>query len=331
MGRRMTEEGDAPPRRRLLFVAANPSIDRLYELDRLIEGEIHRPRAVVAVPGGKGLNAARAAARLGGQVTAVGIVAGRSGDWIDERLAELGIERRFARSGGETRTCVSIVDHATGAMTEIYERGATVDAVAWDDLERIVADELERGDVVAVTVSGSLPPGAPPDGFGRIVRLARLADAPSGRAPVSVLADTYGSALTAVLAEQPAIVKVNAAEAGEATGVAVVDAASSAAAADVLLSAGAVSVVITLGLEGAVVATATGSTRLVPPDIRGAYPVGSGDAFLGGLAVGVGRGEAVVEAARLGLAASVANAQVPGAGELDPTVIEGILAGISVA
>ena len=62
---------------RILFIAANPSIDRLYELDRLTVGAIHRPELVVAVPGGKGLNAARAAARLGGRVTAVGIVGGR--------------------------------------------------------------------------------------------------------------------------------------------------------------------------------------------------------------------------------------------------------------
>ena len=46
----------------LIFVAANPSIDRTYEVERLRPGEIHRPVATVAVPGGKGLNAARAAA-----------------------------------------------------------------------------------------------------------------------------------------------------------------------------------------------------------------------------------------------------------------------------
>ena len=65
---------------RLLFVVANPSIDRLYKLDRLEVGQIHRPLSMVAVPGGKGLNAARAAAALGGSVTAVGIVAKRAGD-----------------------------------------------------------------------------------------------------------------------------------------------------------------------------------------------------------------------------------------------------------
>ena len=85
---------------RLLFVAANPSIDRLYEVDRLAIGGIHRPLAEVAVPGGKGLNAARAAATLGGSVTVVGIVAGRAGEWIVDGLATLGIEARMARGHG---------------------------------------------------------------------------------------------------------------------------------------------------------------------------------------------------------------------------------------
>jgi 1-phosphofructokinase family hexose kinase len=319
--------GDSPPRR-LVFVAANPSIDRLYELDRLTVGEIHRPRAVVAVPGGKGLNAARAAARLGGHVTVAGIAAGRTGDWIEEQLARLGIDRRFARSRGETRTCVSIVDHATGAMTEIYERGDAVEPAAWNELERIISEELERGDVAAIALSGSLPPGAPQDGFARIVRLAKRRGTPAGSVPV--LVDTYGPALAAVLAEGPAVVKINAAEAREATGVEVTDPGSAAGAAERLLESAVAAVVITLGIAGAVVATAHERAHLVPPDIRGPYPVGSGDAFLGGLAVGIGRGEAIVDAARLGLAAGVANALVPGAGELDPASIAGILGEISV-
>jgi fructose-1-phosphate kinase PfkB-like protein len=160
------------------------------------------------------------------------------------------------------------------------------------------------------------------------VRLAQRPGTTGG--PVPVLVDTYGPALAAVLAEGPAVVKINAAEAGEAAGVEVVHPDSAAGAADRLLGSGAAAVVITLGLAGAVVATATEHAHLVPPDIRGPYPVGSGDAFLGGLAVGIGRGEALPDAARLGLAASVANALVPGAGDLDPAAIAGILGGISV-
>ncbi len=49
----------------ILCVASNPSIDKLFEVDRLQPGRIHRPTGFVQVAGGKGLNVARAAASLG--------------------------------------------------------------------------------------------------------------------------------------------------------------------------------------------------------------------------------------------------------------------------
>ena len=315
-----------PSRGRLIFVAANPSVDRLYELDRLVVGDIQRPLAVLAVAGGKGLNAARAAATVGGAVTAIGIVGGPSGDWIADELIRLGIAARWARAAPETRTCVSILDRSSGAMTEIYERGAELDPAAWPALEAIVEAELDRGDVAAIAFSGSLPPGAPDDGYGRIARLA--SGARDG--PVPVLADTYGSPLAALLAERPAAIKVNAIEAGEASGIQITDVASAAEAATILRSAGAQSVVITLGEAGALAAGPDGLARLVPPTIRGPYPVGSGDAFLGAFAVGWGLGDTVVEAARFGLAAGIANALVPGAGNLDPAAVGEVLGRVAV-
>jgi 1-phosphofructokinase family hexose kinase len=313
----------AEAHRRLLFIAANPSIDRLYELDGLAVGQIQRPASTTAVAGGKGLNAARAAAALGGDVTAVAIVGGWSGDWIVDRLAALAIDVRAIRSAAETRTCISILDRSTGALTEVYEPGAAIGPEDWEAIEAAIATELERGDLAAVAISGSLPPGAPSDGFGRIARLAGR----SSRA-VPLLVDTYGPALAAVLAERPALVKVNAAEAAEATGAAVTDPGSAATAAEGLRAAGAVAVVVTLGVDGAVIAGPEGRSRLVPPAMAGPYPVGSGDAFLGGLAVALARGDTAVEAARLGCAAGIANAQVPGAGELDarrvPSIVEAV-------
>jgi tagatose 6-phosphate kinase len=312
------------PPSRLLFVAANPSIDRLYEVDRLVAGAIHRPASTIAVPGGKGLNAARVAFALGGSVTAVGIVGGHAGDWIVERLADLRIDARMVRAAGETRTCLSVLDRSNGAMTEIYERGVQLPSGAWDELEAIIRAEAKHGDLGGIALSGSLPPGAPPDGYGRIARIAA-----DGSRPVPIVADTYGPALAAVLAERPAIVKLNADEAGEATGVTVADASSAASAAAALRDAGAACAIVTLGLEGAVVASERERAHLVPPGVRGAYPVGSGDAFLGGLLVAIGRGQSVIDGAHLGLAAGIANAMLPGAGELDPTAIEPTLMGIA--
>ena len=316
----MSSSDAAPAARRILFVAANPSIDRLYEVDRLAIGTIHRPDAALAVPGGKGLNAARAAAWLGGSVTAAAIVAGRAGDWIAEGLADRGIDAHLARSSGETRTCVSVLDRSTGELTEFYEHGDAIDPGAWAALEAIVERDLATGDVAALAVSGSLPVGAPPDGYERLARIAG-----AGPRPVPMFVDASGPALAAVLTERPALVKLNADEAAAASGRAVSDASSAAAAADVLRDAGAAWVVVTLGPGGAVVVGPGERTHLVPPDVHGQYSVGSGDAFLAGLAVACARGELVVKAARYGLAAGIANALLPGAGELDPRAIEGIL------
>ena len=54
----------------------------------------------------------------------------------------------------------------------------------------------------------------------------------------------------------------------------------------------------------------------------GRYPVGSGDAFLGGLAVGLVGGASLGGALRLASAAAAANAVMPGAGDLDPATLE---------
>ena len=59
--RRWTRRGR--PLRVILCVAANPSIDRLFTVERLVPGSIHRPAEFAQVPGGKGLNVARAARR----------------------------------------------------------------------------------------------------------------------------------------------------------------------------------------------------------------------------------------------------------------------------
>jgi fructose-1-phosphate kinase PfkB-like protein len=52
--------------------------------------------------------------------------------------------------------------------------------------------------------------------------------------------------------------------------------------------------------------------------VRGRYPVGSGDAFLAGLVTGLDGSDAWDEALCRALGAATANAELPGAGKLDP-------------
>ena len=302
-------------RRRILFVAPNPSIDRFHEVERLVVGEIHRPDVALAVPGGKGLNAARAAATLGGTVTAVAAIGGDAGAWIRHRLAELDIDARFVEVPGETRTCLSVLDRTSGTLTEFYEAGPVVPASALDDLVAAVGSALDQGDVGAVAMSGSLLGGMAPDGYARLVAL-------SSEHGATTIVDTHGEALGRTLDARPAVLKLNATEAGDATGTAVTDVPSDAAAARTLRARGAGAVVVTLGAAGAVAHDAAGTSHLSSDEPAGRYPVGSGDAFLGGLAVALAGGQTLIDAARLGMAAGIANASTPGAGELDSADVD---------
>src|SRR5262249_52567283 len=118
-------------------VAPSPSIDRLFEVGRLRRGEIHRPTRFVRVPGGKGLNAARAAAALGAEVRAVALLGGQSGRWIAEELERIGLPLVASWCEGETRTCLSVADAESGSLTEFYETSAAVSAEEWEEFARL--------------------------------------------------------------------------------------------------------------------------------------------------------------------------------------------------
>ena len=157
----------------IVCVAGNPSIDRLIEVEALAPGEIHRPSSLVVLPGGKGLHVARVSAVLGSPATATGILAGHAGRWISEALAREGVLGRFAWGPGETRSCLSVSDRATGALTEFYEPGTPGTAQAWSDLVGIVASMLNS--TRWLVLSGSLPPGTPVDGYAQLIARAAAA------------------------------------------------------------------------------------------------------------------------------------------------------------
>ena len=295
----------------IVCVAPNPSIDRLVEVEALRPGEIHRPTRFVMVAGGKGLNVARAAKTLGGDVMVVAPLAGHAGRWIAERLEAAGVPGCFCWIDGETRTSYSVADHETGGLTEFYERGPAIDAAGWRALEETLAGVLAEGGARVVTVSGSVPDGSPPDGHARLARIGAAAGA-------RVVLDASGPGLAAALGEGP-IVKVNADEARAVLGE---TAAGPPVLAASLVERGARAAIVTAGGSGAYAFDGGGGAGawLEAPAVEGRYPVGSGDAFLAGFAVRLAEGASLLDAARFGVAAGAANAVVPGAGELDPAL-----------
>jgi fructose-1-phosphate kinase PfkB-like protein len=291
---------------------------------------------VYRVAGGKGFNVARAAHTLGATVVATGVLGGDTGAWMVAMLARTGIRMAPVSGARPTRTCVSVADRATGAVTEFYEPAPPITPRAWAELLATVARICEEHPTW-VSLSGSLPPGPVPEAIADLVEAAKGAGA-------RVAVDTHSTALAAAVGAGADLVKVNVEEAaavlglGPGTGWTVPGpdgldgegparrrpgsepALDPTALAGKLLAAspGTDIAIVTAGADGAVLAARDGTGFQLGLDVRGDYPAGSGDSFLGGLLTGLaGAPGEVLPAARLAVAAGAANALTPGAGVLD--------------
>jgi 1-phosphofructokinase len=305
---------------RLLIAGPNLTIDRTAAIAELRPGEVLRTREVAVTAGGKGVNVARAASALGATAMLVGFLPGRLGGAAAAMLAEEGVALHGVDSGGELRS-TSVLIEDSGRVTVINEPGPPVTATEWEALEHAVAEELRDADMLVC--SGSIPPGAPPDAIGRLVTAAHAAG-------VRALVDTSSVRLGPALAAGPDVATPNLAEAeallGGATGEGVEVAGDEAegrglVAADGLLRLGARAAVVTAGSAGAAVAGGDLRTWIPAPAVRVRNPIGAGDAFAAGLAVGLARDWSLAEAAALAVATGSASVERPLAGAADPARI----------
>ena len=98
----------------IVCLAANPSIDKLFEIDRLVRGDIHRPDGFVQTAGGKGLNVARAAHALGAEVHGDRHCCGDTpGSGSSRQLAAEGVPSVPVWTHGENRSSLSVADRET--------------------------------------------------------------------------------------------------------------------------------------------------------------------------------------------------------------------------
>jgi tagatose 6-phosphate kinase len=298
----------------IVCVAGNPAIDKLFEVDTVRPGEIHRPDTFIALPGGKGIHVAQVATALGADAIATGILGGHHGRWLSETLAGEGVPGVFAwAQGGETRSCLTVADRDTAGLTEFYEDGITASPRDWAELARIV-DELLTPGPSWLAMAGSVPAAPGVEGYAQLVRAARAAGVRSA-------VDSRGPDLARAIEQQPDLVKINAPEASELLGAEVQDIPAAADGAEEIrrrTGGDGHAVVITLGEQGMVLIDPHGEAWHGAVAVRGNYPVGSGDAFLAGLLTGLSEDSpSWPEAVRLGLGAAAANAEVPGAARLN--------------
>jgi 1-phosphofructokinase family hexose kinase len=303
----------------MLIAGPNPTIDRTSTIEKLRPGDVLRLARVVVTPGGKGLNVARAARALGAPAVLVSFVPGHTGRAGAAMVAAEGIELRGVESPGELRS-TSVILEADGRTTVLNEPGAEIGAADWQAYERELAANLAGHGVLVC--SGSVPPGSPPDAYGRLAALAR------GAGMLSVV-DAGGETLAAALAGEPDVVAPNLAEAERALGTGGgpehVDVAGDArsralAAAEALVGRGARAAAVTAAAAGAALAAAGAPPEWIPAPTVDVVrnPVGAGDVLTSGLAAALERSEPLPGALRAAVAAAAASVESPTAGDLDP-------------
>lgn len=297
----------------ILTVTLNPTLDLAAAVPRVVAGPKLRLAPHVAHPGGGGINVARVVARLGGAVTALAALGGGSGAQAAALLRAEGVAVTALPAPGETRLALTVAEGDTGAEYRFVLPGPAWEAA---DCAAALAAIVAAGAGALVVLSGSQPPGVPPD-FGRTLNAALCAA--GGRLAL----DTSGAALKAALAPAGGpplhLLRLDQEEAEEAAGRPLPAPADTADfAADLIARGVAVRVVLARGAEGSVL-VADGLRRLcTPPVVQVASKVGAGDSFVGAFVLALARGDGDEAALRAGTAAAAAAVMSPGTGLCAP-------------
>jgi 1-phosphofructokinase/tagatose 6-phosphate kinase len=272
----------------------------------------HRASESLTLPGGKGVNIARALKALGQPVVATGLVGGRAGQQIVEGLQRENVLNDFVHIGGESRTSTAVVDPTTMTQTEVVEYGPVVTEQETEALLDKV-EYLAKG-ARFVVLAGSLPRKVSEDFYAAVLQRIR-------RHRCFVVLDSAGEPLRRGVRGRPNLVIPNLREAEDLVGHEFHDDQDIVDATALMCEMGARNVIVKTQY-GCVARFQLGRKQRVfrasiAPLQTVVSTVGSGDALLAGFISARFRKLDLSECLRHGLAAGAANTQRYGAGVLD--------------
>ncbi len=303
-------------------ITLNPALDKTVRVPNFAIDQVNRITWLRQDAGGKGINVSKVIAKLGGESTAIAVLAGQTGQWIANALVENNIKVQAITVPGETRTNLKVVDTESGTNTDINEPGPEVtDSV----LEQALVDVISKtsaGDIVVL--SGSLPRGASVDTYGRWTSALR-------NAGLKVYLDADGAALSAGLEQKPYFTKPNDHELSAMLGRKLVDLDAIAAAASEIVAGGIDTVCVSMGSNGAVYATANEVWYAGPVKVKVGSTVGAGDSVVAAFAFADARGLSTEDTLRLAMATGAANVMESGTQAAERSVVDSLIEKVQLA
>lgn len=278
-------------------VTLNPSLDYFVTVDDFKLGRTNRTVTESMVPGGKGINVSAVLHNLGIETTALGFIAGFTGEEIRRKTMEMGFGCEFiAVEHGYSRINMKLKDYDG---TEINGKGPDISAEALNRL-LLKLDHLKEGD--GLVLAGSIPGSIPASIYRDIME--RLQDR-----GVLFVVDATGDLLMNVLEYHPFLIKPNHHELGEIFGVELSRREDVIPYARKLQEKGARNVLVSMSGQGAVLAAEDGQVYQLPaPEGRLINAVGAGDSMVAGFLAGWMKQKDYGHAFRMGVAAGSATA-----------------------
>ncbi len=278
-------------------VTFNPSLDYIVSVDNLRLGLTNRTDSELLLPGGKGINVSVVLMNLGIESTALGFVAGFTGEEVIRRLEQMGVKNGFIRlEEGFTRINLKLksIDG-----TEINGQGPAIGEEPAGLLMKKL-NTLGEGDVLFL--SGSIPASMPDDAYRKIMEML------DGKGIMTVV-DATGHLLMNVLEYRPFLIKPNNHELGEIFETELKTRESVIPYGRKLQEMGARNVLVSMAGEGAVLIAANGEVYDTPaPEGKLVNGVGAGDSMVAGFMAGYMERHDYGHAFRMGVAAGSASA-----------------------
>ena len=252
-------------------VTLNPSLDYIAECKDFTLGATNRTSSEIIYPGGKGINVSIVLSNLGDRTTALGFLAGFTGEHIDSLIKDMGISSRMIRlNEGMSRINLKLKSKEETELNGMGPKISIIDiARLYQKLESITEDDI-------LVLAGSIPPSVSEGLYSDIME--RLKET-----KIKIVVDATKDLLMNVLDKKPFLIKPNIHELGELFNVKLDSADEALPYALKLKEMGAVNVIISMGKDGAMMVDEYGkSYTMNSPEGKLVNSVGAGDSLVGG-------------------------------------------------
>ena len=283
-------------------ITFNPALDYIIQVENFKIGEINRTKTETILPGGKGLNVSIVLKNLEIENTALGFVAGFTGEELIHKMESQGVKTDFVRvEKGITRINLKISSISENQVEETALNGIGPQ-ITKNDMNVLFEKIQKMSTKDIVILSGSIPKNMDKDIYEKICKELK------GKG-ITFIVDSTQELLMNVLKYNPFLIKPNQEELEETLNCKISTKEDIVNAAKELKKMGAQNVLVSLGNDGALLLTKEDETYYSKaPKGQVVNTVGSGDSMVAGFLAGYYQTQDYEYALKVGVAAGSASA-----------------------